>query len=71
MPVRKSAGQILLTPANPMLWMESATNLSVSFFSECSLEKVQLILDTLIVTQSSDPVNQAREHGLLVGRLVV
>jgi hypothetical protein len=51
--------------------MESATNLSVSFFSYSSLEKVQLILDTFITTQSSEPVNQAREHGLPVGRVVV
>jgi len=54
-----------------VLLMESATNLSVSFFSEFSLEKVQLILDTFIVTQNSDPINQARECGLLVGRVVV
>lgn len=71
MSVRKSTGRILLAPGNPVLWMESATNLSVSFFSECSLEKFQLILDNFTVTQNSDPVNQAREHGLLVGRVVV
>jgi hypothetical protein len=51
--------------------MESATNISVSFFSESSLEKVQLILDTFIVTKSSEPVNQTRERGLPVGRVVV
>jgi hypothetical protein len=71
MSVRKSTGQILLAPGNFVLWMEIATNLSVSFFSESSLEKVQLILDTFIMTQSSDPVNQAREHVLPVRRLVV
>ena len=71
MSVRKSTGQILLPPGNTVLWMESATNLSVSFFSESSLEKVQLILDTFVVTQSSEPVNRAREHGLLVGRVVL
>jgi hypothetical protein len=51
--------------------MESATNLSVSFFSVSSLEKVQLVLDTFVVTQSSEPVNQAGEHGLPVGRVVL
>jgi hypothetical protein len=51
--------------------MESAADISVSFFSESSLEKVQLILDTFIVTQSSEPVKQARQRGLPVGRVVV
>jgi hypothetical protein len=71
MSVRKSTGKFLLAPGNPVLWMENATHLSVSFFSECSLEKVQLILDSFIVSQSFDPVNRAREHGLLVGRVVM
>jgi len=71
MSVRKTTVQILLAPGNPVLWMESATNISVSFFSESSLWKVQLIVDTFIVTPSSKPVNQARERGLPVGRVVV
>jgi hypothetical protein len=66
-----STGQILFAPGNFVLWMEIATNLSVSFFSESSHEKVQLILGTFIMTQSSDPVNQAREHIPPVGRVVV
>jgi len=40
MSVRKLTGQILLAPGNPVLCMECATNLSVSFFSESNLEKV-------------------------------
>jgi len=40
MSVRKLTGQIFLAPGNPVLWMESAANLSVSFFSESNLEKV-------------------------------
>jgi hypothetical protein len=69
--VRKSTGQIILAPGNPVLRMESATNLSVLFFSESSLEKVQRILVTFVVTHSSELVNQSREHGLPVGRMVV
>ena len=71
MSVRKSTGQVLLAPGNPVMWMESVTNLSVSFFSESSLEKVSAHPGYFVVTHSSEPVNQAREHGLSAGRVVV
>ena len=41
------------------------------FSLKVTLRKFYLILDTFVVTQSSEPVNQAREHGLPVGRVIV
>jgi hypothetical protein len=71
----KKGGQsgLLQGGSDSLRWIESPSDLSVTVAVplESVLEKLQLIMKTLVITQGSGPMYQRGKHSLFVGRVVV